>query len=371
MYYVSRHKTGKIGITDTKDGVEEFLTYDQVLDLLMKGIEIKGATLEWVYYKTRPPKPIVHTSVYNYVKDGEQAKNVLLGNYSYITNDAGILTSFVIVGDVTRDIVLGDFCKGLGSRCFQNPKGGHVYLIFDDRIESVDPFTFSDMYHGTVKLDFTNVHNQVLLTKLYKYSARVSSAWHDNYDWIIDNPDRRPSYLGEFLLMYKRQLTYELTPAQTQFIVSRNLKKLRQLVPTDVNKVKLNTQDFDKRMGIEEGKKPATAVLQRVVAFGNDIKSMWYLVQDGFDWFKTRVKDIEVDGSFAVYCFSFTGLSLANSEMMFQLMKYGNEVGGNLMRIYYNYCRAALAIMIKAYNANVHYLNEYGFNLREIRVKAV
>lgn len=44
MYYISSKSNDKYGVTDTKDGVEEFYSYNQIRDIILSGLRIKGCS---------------------------------------------------------------------------------------------------------------------------------------------------------------------------------------------------------------------------------------------------------------------------------------------------------------------------------------
>lgn len=170
MYYVSKvDGAGHVFITDTEDGVEEYLTRDQIKQAVRSGLEIQGVN----WYTTRSGGIYLDCTACLPSSQG-RARYLLAYGIDISVSPEGEALHLEIKNPVTKEIVLSRFCSSVGPNVITNVCED-VCLIFDDNLKSVDKRWC--MTHAYVRFDVTQVTREDLLLNivapLNKYGRRI------------------------------------------------------------------------------------------------------------------------------------------------------------------------------------------------------
>lgn len=169
MYYLTDFTDYICTVYDTKDGISENISHEDLKSILKKGIIVIGA---YTYDDKLSLERVV-----SYEFDLTLSKLYFMyGLEATVKND--ILTALRVTRNISTPIVLSDFFKRLGMQCIINDKDFSVTFVFDDYID-VSEYPYSA--RSICTSDITSCNQHYFIKQLY------NSGSHDK---IIDRQDR-------------------------------------------------------------------------------------------------------------------------------------------------------------------------------------
>ena len=244
MYYVSRiDSASHVYITDTEDGVEEYLTRDQIKKLISAGVKIQGVT--WTQSRSGELNIFCNVSLPPSI---DRARLMLSQGIDIGVTADGEAVSLKIVDPDNSDGKswrLSDYCKRVGPNMVSNG----IYnatLIFDDKLESVDKkwcYTYADC-----KVDVSDVtRDDLLINIIYPLGSFGRTNIVDN-----GNGDRLLKYGQLSDLLHNKELdTRGGFVLYDSFIISHCKKMfLKGLPKVDVLPAWTPNQNFKHEWGI-------------------------------------------------------------------------------------------------------------------------
>lgn len=239
MYYISSIKGNKYGVTDTKDGVEEFYTFSEIVDFVDKlNIPIKGVELGYV----KGDISNVKIDVVPFAGTPRGIKSLFLNGYVADVEN-GSLKKLVVQSnlDPNAEIVVdvGSICSSVANYAFyvQFPIRASVIIKFSDRVSHVGKLAFKNLTTDQhIQLDFRDVKDERLINDLYRAFAcsfdgvlTKSGAVRGN---IIDSSRRYGLYTVYCKLFEHAHLRYDLTKEEDDFIISHGKATLLRYIPS-------------------------------------------------------------------------------------------------------------------------------------------
>lgn len=241
MFYISSalQSAHSFGVTDTEDGVEEFLLKAEIVDALEKGIEIMGAS----------GGDLRVVSPYD---DVNVAKNTLLRGIEYHLGKHGELKYLCIHdGFDNQPIILGDFCTSVD--CVSiidcvNRDG--IPLVFDDRIGYVDASAFLNLRDTFVRCDLTAVRQDILRSQIYRAVMAQGYISHFKIKQSMQDitSDVRDRYFKEACILYKNEYCMlGLNKNEDEWFLKRNKKAMLEgLLKVKKKPYRISKQKYDR-----------------------------------------------------------------------------------------------------------------------------
>lgn len=159
MYYVSRvDGAGHVFITDTEDGVEEYLTRDQIKQAIWAGLKIQGVSC----YTTRRGELYLDCTAC-LPSSQDRARFLLAYGIDISVSPEGEALHLEIKTPVMKEIVLSRFCSSVGPNMITEGYED-VCLVFDDNLKSVDKKWC--MNRAYIQFDVTHVTREDLLLNI-------------------------------------------------------------------------------------------------------------------------------------------------------------------------------------------------------------
>lgn len=183
MFYVSSRKGMKFGITDTEDGVEEFYTRKEIINMAYRGIEIAGVNCSYYNCYGNTVAHVDSIGVSDFAENFRDVKAKLINGYVYNVKDGVLKTLRVCnTGDPVK-VELGAICKKIDKNALRHAEGTNAIFVFDDRIESVHKYAFQ-LYRpfGNSVMDFHLVTRFDLLCQLY-YAMGMTDSYFFQRSW--------------------------------------------------------------------------------------------------------------------------------------------------------------------------------------------
>lgn len=251
MFYVSSKRGNKYGITDTRDGVEEFYTPKEMVEFRKMGIRIDTR-----YYVSKINIPIPDMTKQFLVRHG-YAVSVVNGHLIKLIFDKNQSDKYVVE--------FSSFCNYIEDDAVRNwNRAQLLLLVFDDNVDfGVSIFDNSlGLNWANVQIDLRKVTNLELYVKLilyfdevvrlnprsiYDIKSRYAVAYslimmlHNVYNgtWYFNNEHERTEFLevfGDFLMR-----SIPNNPKLDTFI----LRDLHDLYPSDFNSMVDAFKEFD------------------------------------------------------------------------------------------------------------------------------
>lgn len=231
MFYVSSIKKNKYGITDTKDGVEEFYNKKEIKQFINAGIEIDGVFC--------PKSENIEIMVSSYMGGKVLPKDKLLRGYSYTVKD-DVLTN-ISFSEFKDEIVvtLSSICKALAGNSVYKADNVKVTLIFDDDILGVDKEAFRGLHghwnrYSQISMDVTRVTRIDLLLQVYWAVSEVVLIHSPN---LVDNQDRYDKLFQTVYLFRQDPFnsTSELPTSISSFVIENCEKFVDVFIPNPEN----------------------------------------------------------------------------------------------------------------------------------------
>lgn len=184
MFFISRRESkDSYYVMDTDDGVEELLTYEDLIKAVVdKGIKIEGIKIR----KTKQGyfKSLDCNICYNLLKSQPILKAATGVDIKEVN---GYIVGITIKEDNDTRIKLSDYYKGVSFRALDNleslfypPK---VVFIFDDKLDMpLEVLTQTEF----IMVDITNLTNDKIAYNFYKYIPA---------NYIVDKSERRAAFI--------------------------------------------------------------------------------------------------------------------------------------------------------------------------------
>lgn len=194
MLYVSQIVDNKIGIFDTDDGSETFITRSQLFQTLRLGVDIQGAVVETIQLRGKPVTRLKSIEVQQNpdMLSSIQAKTRMLKGVNVVVQGDTISSIYWNDADVQDKTVIR--LSQFGSKCADNIfiarsrrfNSNQVIFILDDKI-TIRRKTLQSADNGSVHIDIREVTSNRIADLVYK-------AWSGSRGklsmWVTDNPDR-------------------------------------------------------------------------------------------------------------------------------------------------------------------------------------
>jgi len=184
MYYVSRiDSAGRVFVTDTEDGVEEYVSRSQLDTLRSAGVEIEGIFLELTSSGALRMRARVKELTQN-----EKVALMLRTGLDADIDSTGELHHIRAIHTASREIVLSRICKSVGLNTLCDDlynTSGHVF-VFDDKLKSVSKrWRVGDKY---MPCDVSRATKDSILIPVY-------TSMYKRINMIIDDDKRKFNYL--------------------------------------------------------------------------------------------------------------------------------------------------------------------------------
>ncbi len=247
MYYISRiDESRRVYVTDTEDGVEEYVSRNDLEKLFRSGVEIAGLSGEIgrqgkVWLRVRVSLPPTRF----------KASMLMFSGLDVDVTPDGVLRSIAVRGDydINKRIVFGDFCTQVASAAVPGDEQISVTFVFDDRITNVSP-KWVNLY-VRYKVDVEKLTNEDVLANVYVSQCK-------SFDNIYDpDEERRIKFIQLACIMtgthfedtvYTKQL--EESPFYDDFILSKCKKTLLRGIPRNTEEFSFKN-DRAKRIDVE------------------------------------------------------------------------------------------------------------------------
>jgi len=177
---------GKVWVTDTNDGVEEFVSRNDLITLLKAGVEIEGVQGRYTSFDN---KTFEITSVFipnDKQPVGTVSKEISSDLVADVTPN-GELRNLKCFSNTAREIVLGDFCTSIGMctvKAGDLPEG--TVVVFDSRIKSCHR-DWVDDESTTLRVDVSKLPEGKVLDSVWIGSAKAGYV-------VMDTDSRRNQY---------------------------------------------------------------------------------------------------------------------------------------------------------------------------------
>ena len=201
MLYVSRLRVSNIrsfesntmvGVVDTDDGVEEFISEHELQDIIKRyDLEVEGVNISkddgsTIYVFDIMPYQLSETYT------PRQIKTLVLYGVLVLVYENEV-SGVIIDEDMLKDgvrIRFSDFATKLSGACqikFENPTvvEREIVLVFDDKIEIVGKPL--DHQLDGVYFDVSEVQNQNLISQIFRWGGANSWFWRN---YVIDRQNR-------------------------------------------------------------------------------------------------------------------------------------------------------------------------------------
>ncbi len=191
MYYVSRLAgSGKVYITDTADGVEEYVPKKDLITLLKAGVKINGVEGHYLHMDSgNLTFEITNVYIPSDMQLGGTVSKSVADNVTADVMENGSLRRLTLTGDCLKPqrIVLGDFCTDVGMKTIQvgSLAEGSV-IVFDSRIKSCHK-DWVDEAAPKLRVDVTGLNEGKVLDNIWVGSAKAKYV-------ILDEETRRHNY---------------------------------------------------------------------------------------------------------------------------------------------------------------------------------